>query len=746
MKDFVFIGLCTLLLSCLRHDLVFSQHHIAADFEQIINDFTRYSRGNLDSAEKYGYRAFYYAYHHEDTEMCIRAHSILGFFFRRSGIYDSSLYHYNKAVNLAEQVNSERLPDLYNFLGNLNNKYNYYDLAIKNYLRSRDLIPPTSYLKYSIVNNNIGLIYMELGYFEKAIHYFQRSLEWGNLAGGKEIQPYLNLANCYLNLKKYDSADLSLALGIKNIPIDSVVFNDEERLSLVEAYTLKLISYRMRNQFSVAEAFFYKADSLLTISDKRKKIYLLWNMGLVKMEQDSLESAINYFLQSKKIANEINSESVLSQLYQDMGKAYEKLGHYDLALSYILQRDSLEDQWHFEDLLRRVNAIELEEVEKATQKELADKNRELEASSTYVFILSLILILTGGMVFILYRSNHFRKRANKQITETLEKLRTTQDQLVAQEKMAALGQLVSGIAHEINTPLGAIQGLISPVSDHFSFVVSQLHQRLKDVPEDKLSLVLGWAQKYTAKNTTISTLARRDHKKHLVKILSEQGLSQPRDLADKLLAIGMTPEDENLVNLLSLPGPVKVIHLLHSIVMHERGTSQMELVVSKISKMVSALQTYSQPNRSGDRNTPIDLRENIDQALVLLGNEFKHGIRLVKQYPEKLSMIKGNPDSLGQVWTNVLMNAIQAVEGKGTITIVIKELPENVQVKIMDDGFGIPVDARDKIFEAFYTTKKRGYGTGLGLNISRKIVHQHDGMINLKDQEVLTTFQVTLPK
>ena len=66
MKDFVFIGLCTLLLSCLRHDLVFSQHHIAADFEQIINDFTRYSRGNLDSAEKYGYRAFHYAYHHED--------------------------------------------------------------------------------------------------------------------------------------------------------------------------------------------------------------------------------------------------------------------------------------------------------------------------------------------------------------------------------------------------------------------------------------------------------------------------------------------------------------------------------------------------------------------------------------------------------------------------------------------------------------------------------------------------------
>ncbi|MCG8383961.1 MAG: ATP-binding protein, partial [Cytophagales bacterium] len=120
--------------------------------------------------------------------------------------------------------------------------------------------------------------------------------------------------------------------------------------------------------------------------------------------------------------------------------------------------------------------------------------------------------------------------------------------------------------------------------------------------------------------------------------------------------------------------------------------------------------------------------------------------RLVKQYPGKLSLVQGNPDSLGQVWTNVLMNAIQAVEGKGTITIIVEELPKSILVKITDDGYGIPLEARDKIFEAFYTTKKRGYGTGLGLNISKRIVEQHGADISFESEPKRTVFIINLRK
>ena len=131
---------------------------------------------------------------------------------------------------------------------------------------------------------------------------------------------------------------------------------------------------------------------------------------------------------------------------------------------------------------------EVQESEMALLKEkeaqvLKSRNQLLIGSSAGVLLL-------GGLAFFFYRSNHFRKRANKQISKTLKELRATQDQLVAQEKMAALGQLVSGIAHEINTPLGAIQGLIPPVNDHFAFVTSQLNLVLKEVPEDRHTLVL----------------------------------------------------------------------------------------------------------------------------------------------------------------------------------------------------------------------------------------------------------------
>ena len=718
---------------------------IQSEFEIRAQNFTRHAFGNLDSAKYYADLAYEYAYRHEDSTSWIRVDHMKAHFFKKMSLYDSSFFYYMRAIDMAKRIQWHQLGALYHSYAVLELGFHHYDLALKYFLKSLERRSENDTLGRSNDLNNIGLVYMHLERWEEAINYFRESMRLSLLAGQVITSELNNIALSFYYLQYYDSSDYYVEKAFRNINKQNYPY-DETRLLWIEAYGIKMSLNYEKELYHEAEVYYKKADSLLRDTDKTRKINLLTKIGQVRLKQDSIQQALYYFELAEIIAKEIETETHLIRLYPCFSKAYEELGNHELALFYRIKADSLEDEWHYRDILRRVNSIELAELERSKQKEIEDKDHELEARLNYLIILSLTLVLTGGIVFVLYRSNHFRKRANKQITETLEKLRTTQDQLVAQEKMAALGQLVSGIAHEINTPLGAIQGLISPVSDHFSFVVSQLHQGLKDVPEDKLSLMLGWAQKYTAKNTTISTLARRDHKKHLVKILSEQGLSRPRDLADKLLAIGMTPEDENLVTLLSLPGPVKVIHLLHSIVMHERGTAQMETVVNKISKMVSALQTYSQPNRSGDRNTPIDLRENIDQALVLLGNEFKHGTRLVKQYPEKLSMIKGNPDSLGQVWTNVLMNAIQAVEGKGTITIVIKELPENVQVKIMDDGFGIPVDARDKIFEAFYTTKKRGYGTGLGLNISRQIVHQHDGMINLKDQEVLTTFQVTLPK
>ncbi|MEM6735532.1 MAG: HAMP domain-containing sensor histidine kinase [Bacteroidota bacterium] len=228
--------------------------------------------------------------------------------------------------------------------------------------------------------------------------------------------------------------------------------------------------------------------------------------------------------------------------------------------------------------------------------------------------------------------------------------------------------------------------------------------------------------------------------------LAEFGIAASKPTIEYLLDIGVTELNTSWEKVLELSNQEAVVKLIHSVVMHEHGTQQMETVVNKIAKMVSALQTYSQPERLAEVKEAIDLRENIDQALVLLENEFKKGVQLIKNYPKTLTPIQGNPEALSQVWTNLFINAIQAVEGKGTVEVEIEETAEQITVSIKDDGYGIRKEDKDKIFEAFYTTKERGYGTGLGLNIANRIVEQHKADIRFSEKEGHTIFKVSLNK
>ena len=706
-------------------------------FEELAAKFSEYALGSVDSADYLGKKIMRYARATQDSTMLLRACNANGLVQGRLGNYDSALYYYFEAIDFALELNSPRLSQVYNFIGILYQEYREYDLALEFFFKSLNNKDPSDIGGVAMVNNNIGLVYRSIGNCDLAIEHFLAALPT------EKAGPLANIGHCYLDLGKYDSAIVTFTAAIDTI---GSFTNDHERLTLIESYIGLGYGHLKKTNLKESGVFFRKVEQIIQQDDFLKLISYYQNLSMLKEKQDSLAQATILLIKAEILSKKIGSKSRLAGTYRQMSELYGTAGDSELAYYYLRKSDSLDKEMALNDRIRKIGDLEIKEANRSSQVIIQDQSRQLEKQAYFLVLLAVSLGSVCIIIVVVYRNNRFRKRANDQLQETLKELRTTQDQLVTQEKMAALGQLVSGIAHEINTPLGVIQGLISPVSDHFSFVVSQLHHGLKDIPGDKFGMVLGWIQKYTSKDTLISTLARRNHKKRLIAHLSERGLSQRRDLADKLLDIGITDEDETIESLLSLHDPVKMIDLIHSIVMHERGTAQMETVVNKISKMVSALQTYSQPNRSGDRNTPIDLRENIDQALVLLGNEFKHGIRLVKQYPEKLSLIKGNPDSLGQVWTNVLMNAIQAVEGKGTITIIIEELPERILVKVMDDGYGIPGEACDKIFEAFYTTKKRGYGTGLGLNISKRIVEQHGGKINFENKARKTVFAISLLK
>ena len=141
----------------------------------------------------------------------------------------------------------------------------------------------------------------------------------------------------------------------------------------------------------------------------------------------------------------------------------------------------------------------------------------------------------------------------------------------------------------------------------------------------------------------------------------------------------------------------------------------------------------------------IQIEDGIEDTLVMLQNELKYGVEIERDY-KKVSKINCYPSELAQVWTNIIHNAVQAMDGKGKLKIETFEEGDYIGVRFIDSGPGIPEDAQTKIFEPFFSTKDQGEGTGLGLTICYQIIEKHGGRINLTSKPGKTTFEVLLPK
>jgi signal transduction histidine kinase len=142
----------------------------------------------------------------------------------------------------------------------------------------------------------------------------------------------------------------------------------------------------------------------------------------------------------------------------------------------------------------------------------------------------------------------------------------------------------------------------------------------------------------------------------------------------------------------------------------------------------------------------VDVREGLDNTLIILHNKLKTGVTVVREYADDLPVIEAYASELNQVWTNIIDNAIDAMDGEGTLVVRARQEDQWVVVEIEDDGPGIPEENQSKIFDPFFTTKGTGEGTGLGLNISRNLVVQkHRGQISVKSEPGRTCFSVRLP-
>jgi signal transduction histidine kinase len=172
--------------------------------------------------------------------------------------------------------------------------------------------------------------------------------------------------------------------------------------------------------------------------------------------------------------------------------------------------------------------------------------------------------------------------------------------------------------------------------------------------------------------------------------------------------------------------------------------SEISLGSGRIAEIVKALKTYTYMDQAPVQS--VDVREGLENTLIILHSKLKRGVTVVREYEEDLPVIEAFASELNQVWTNLIDNAIDAMNGEGTLVVRAKRDDPWVVVEIEDSGSGIPEDIQSKIFDPFFTTKGQGEGTGLGLNISRNlIVQKHFGEISVKSKPGSTCFTVRLP-
>ena len=341
------------------------------------------------------------------------------------------------------------------------------------------------------------------------------------------------------------------------------------------------------------------------------------------------------------------------------------------------------------------------------------------------------------------------KSKNQQLESSVNELKRTQSQLILSEKMAALGNLIAGVAHEINSPLSAIHSSSELICKNISNLTKNIKCFNKWLSSQNGTLVeelLSSAVKADTGFQTHSTREERIAKSILAGKLEEYHISDYDIKADFLLSLGLQNEWERFLPLLKDNTSIEIIRPLSKVQELIQCTGMIDTAVSKASKTVRALKHYMHISPSdNDSFASLDVRDGLDTVLVLFHNKIKHGVKLEKNY-RSVPEIMGNYDELNQVWTNLIQNALHAMDDKGELIIDVFAQDRNLMVKITDNGTGIPEAILDRVFEPMFTTKKPGEGTGLGMDIVKRIVEKHKGSIELDSQEGKgTTVIVYLP-
>jgi len=340
-------------------------------------------------------------------------------------------------------------------------------------------------------------------------------------------------------------------------------------------------------------------------------------------------------------------------------------------------------------------------------------------------------------------ANKKTREKNEELRNTLNELQSTQIQLIQAEKMAALGHLIAGVAHEVNTPLGAIRSSVGNISSSLDQLLAKLPEFYKSLSGEELAVFSSLLQRSLDSSPLLSAKEARRAKRAMISDLEDENIENADEIADTLVDMGILENFDDFIPLLRHPNGQFILHTAYRLSGLQRSAKNITTAADRAAKVVYALKSYAHQDVSGEM-IKANIAEGVETVLTLYHNQLKQGVDVTRNY-EDVPPALCYPDELNQVWTNIVHNAIQAMKQKGELKIGIAKKNAHVVVSITDSGPGIPDEIKPKLFDPFFTTKAAGEGTGMGLDICKKIIDKHDGKIEVDSKPGRTTFSVFIP-
>ena len=315
------------------------------------------------------------------------------------------------------------------------------------------------------------------------------------------------------------------------------------------------------------------------------------------------------------------------------------------------------------------------------------------------------------------------------------------------EALVALGTLAAGLAHEINNPAAAATRAVDALGDASETLLSSLGRlAAASISADQFAALDALRREIEPQPVTVDPMVIADREEALSTWLSRHEVEQDWLIAPSLAGAGVDiawceRASEVLDGGALEPGLEWVASTLTAATL----VAEVKESIRRISDLVAAVKSYSQLDRASMQQT--DVAEGLESTLVMLAHRIPEGVTVVRDYGADVPRIEAIAGELNQVWTNLIDNAVDAMAGEGRLRVSTRADGNGVVVEIGDTGAGMSHEAQDHAFEPFFTTKGVGKGTGLGLDISRRIiVDRHGGEIMIDTQPVETVLRVRLPK